>query len=211
MPQVIPRKEVSKRARDASKNATSKKVAVATKVKPQSKLTAKKTATATTRKTPNKSLNKKSATSTKGSLAINKVDANLPTASRAWELVDEKRIKYCHACATEVSFKFSHGDWICEKCGRTEDAAMSFRGSQKTTNDPSAVDGFLELGIKVALLISLFPFSLLFLVIFYGFDGAAQIIKDLLVGVLRSIFGLVFIAIGVYAFVMLVLLLLQRK
>lgn len=75
------------------------------------------------------------------------------------------------------------------------------RSTQKKhseTSSTNVADGFLELGIKVTLLISLFPISLLFLVAFYGFEGAASIVKNLLASVLRSIFSLVFIILGIY-------------
>ena len=56
--------------------------------------------------------------------------------------------------------------------------------------DKPAAGYFWELSVKLALLVFLFPFSLLFLVIFYGFDGAARIVKELFKDALIFVFKL---------------------
>jgi hypothetical protein len=130
-------------------------------------------------------------------------------ARKKSSLIVQTSQKYCIACERTCSFTHSHGDWYCEECGRNEDAARSFQASRPGQATTSPIDSVLELGVKVALLVAFFPFSLLVLVLFYGFDGAAQIVKGLVAGVLRSLFGLVFVIIGAYILLLIAAVLFQ--
>jgi hypothetical protein len=89
---------------------------------------------------------------------------------------------FCHACHQITQHEFSSGKLWCNTCGRNESAAKSFANTlqQQNIGGESYLDSAIMTGIKATLLVALFPLSLLYLVVVYGFDGATRIIKDVI-------------------------------
>jgi hypothetical protein len=105
---------------------------------------------------------------------------------------------FCHACNEVTQHDLqSNGNLWCNTCGRDEGAALAFSklvNSRDEVNE-SYVDSALVVSIKLTLLFFLFPWSLLFLVIFYGFSGSSEIIKKLFNDVILLLVPLFLIAI----------------
>jgi hypothetical protein len=110
----------------------------------------------------------------------------------------DQRSLFCHACNKFTQHDLqTNGNLWCGACGRDEAAALAFSKllNEEGEKKESYVDSALATSIKLTLLFFLFPWSLLFLVIFYGFDGASDIIKKLFGDIVLLVFPIILIAI----------------
>ena len=122
--------------------------------------------------------------------------------------------KYCKSCKEETEFD---SQMYCVTCGRTDAASEIYisGGKEKKTSSYSnssneVVDGYIGWGIKVALLIGLFPFSLLFLVLAYGMENSIRIIKDLVATGLRAVAFLIILAVELAVLLIIILYIFQK-
>jgi len=122
--------------------------------------------------------------------------------------------RYCKSCKEETEFD---SQMYCVTCGRTDAASEIYisggkekksHSYSKSTNE--VVDGYISWGIKVALLIGLFPFSLLLLVLAYGMEDSIRIIKDLIATGLRTVAFLIIFVIEL-AVLLIIIIAIFRK
>ena len=86
--------------------------------------------------------------------------------------IQEAKIdSFCHACNQIKPHDSHRGKLWCDTCGRDETAAKSFAAISNTleTKNENYTNQAIIVATKATLLITLFPFSLLFLVWIYGF------------------------------------------
>jgi len=110
-------------------------------------------------------------------------------------------LRYCLACKKQTKFDFLGSDWFCDDCGRNEIVSKKFIESQRGhsqnldgTKNNTISNSIVELGIKLSLLIALFPFSLIYLILIYGMEEAVIIVKNLISDAIKSAVFLIFIA-----------------
>jgi hypothetical protein len=110
-------------------------------------------------------------------------------------------LRYCLACKKQTKFDFLRSDWYCDICGRNEIVSKNFIESQTGytqnldgTKNNSISNSIVELGIKLSLLIALFPFSVIYLILAHGMDEAVNIVKNLILDAIKSAISLIFIA-----------------
>ena len=125
--------------------------------------------------------------------------------------------KYCESCEAEKDFESGLEGWYCCDCGRTDGASETYlnrEGKKKSPNHSHSnnllVDSYIGWGIKVALLIGCFPFSLLFLVLAYGMENSIEIIKNLIVTGLRSVALLIIFAIELLVLLIILVVIYQK-
>ena len=123
-------------------------------------------------------------------------------------------IRYCKSCKEETEFD---SQMYCVECGRTDAASEIYISGGLEKKSPNysnstneVVDGYIGWGIKVALLIGLFPFSLLLLVLAYGMEDSIKIIKDLIATGLRTV-GFLIILVIELAVLLIITIIIFRK
>ena len=112
--------------------------------------------------------------------------------------ISDQRSVFCHACSKVTQHDLqSNGNLWCETCGRDEAAALAFSKLLNAEDGKNVgyIDTALVMSIKLTLLFFLFPWSLLFLVIFYGFDGTSDIVKKLFSDIVLLVFPIILIVI----------------
>ena len=126
-------------------------------------------------------------------------------------------MKYCKSCEEEKAFESGLEGWYCCDCGRTDGASETFinRGGKKKSSNHSnssnsIVDNYIGWGVKVALLIGFFPFSLLILVLAYGMQDSIKIIKELIATGLQSVALLILFVIELFILLIILIVIYQK-
>ena len=124
---------------------------------------------------------------------------------------------FCTAC--ESTDLYYENGWYCDKCGRSESAAEQYiKSIRKQTKVPQAdkntnysiLDSSIALLIITTLIISTFPFSLIFLVCIVGLDGTIQIVKELTVQIFKSTILLIITALIIFLFILFLMIIFQK-
>lgn len=104
----------------------------------------------------------------------------------------------CVACKS-TDFIYQNG-WFCNQCGRSESVAKRFINSieNQTKNSLaeknesfSFLDSTIAYGIVITLVISFFPFILLYLVLTEGLENTIAIVKEFLSQIFRILINLI--------------------